>query len=213
MLVKDRMTANPYCISKDTSISAALDLMAERDFHRIPVVAGQDLVGLVTEGTIAENTPSKATSLSVYELNYLLAKSTVESVMIKDVVTIHPDALLEEAAVLMRQHDIGCLVVTEGSKVVGIITQNDIFEAFIDLLGYYEEGRRYVIPVEDKPGILADLTGLFFGEKAQITNLAVYRKAEQTDVVIRARGVDPKRMRKLLEDHGYPVASLITRAN
>ena len=67
--------------------------MAERDFHRIPVVDGQELVGLVTEGTIAENTPSKATSLSVYELNYLLAKSTVESVMIKDVVTIHPDAL------------------------------------------------------------------------------------------------------------------------
>ena len=53
MLVKDRMTANPYCISKDTSISAALDLMAERDFHRIPVAAGQELVGLVTEGTIA----------------------------------------------------------------------------------------------------------------------------------------------------------------
>ena len=171
MLVKDRMTANPYCISKDTSISAALDLMAERDFHRIPVAAGQELVGLVTEGTIAENTPSKATSLSVYELNYLLAKSTVESVMIKDVVTIHPDALLEEAAVLMRQHDIGCLVVTEGRKVVGIITQNDIFEAFIDLLGYYEEGSRYVIAVEDKPGVLADLTGLFWPSIAKTRRL------------------------------------------
>ena len=213
MLVKDRMTANPYCISKDTSISAALDLMAERDFHRIPVAAGQELVGLVTEGTIAENTPSKATSLSVYELNYLLAKSTVESVMIKDVVTIHPDALLEEAAVLMRQHDIGCLVVTEGRKVVGIITQNDIFEAFIDLLGYYEEGSRYVIAVEDKPGVLADLTGLFFDEMAQITNLAVYRKDAQTDVVIHARGVAPEVMKKLLNDHGYQVTSVLTRCD
>lgn len=190
MLVKDRMTANPYCIRKDTSISAALDLMAERDFHRIPVVDGQELVGLVTEGTIAENTPSKATSLSVYELNYLLAKSTVESVMIKDVVTIHPDALLEEAAVLMRQHDIGCLVVTEGRKVVGIITQNDIFEAFIDLLGYYEEGSRYVIQIaEDKPGVLADLTGLFFDETAQITNLAVLSQ-RRTD---RCRHPGPRR--------------------
>ena len=214
MLVKDRMTANPYCIRKDTSISAALDLMAERDFHRIPVVDGQELVGLVTEGTIAENTPSKATSLSVYELNYLLAKSTVESVMIKDVVTIHPDALLEEAAVLMRHHDIGCLVVTEGRKVVGIITQNDIFEAFIDLLGYYEEGSRYVIQItEYKPGVLADLTGLFFDETAQITNLAVYRKDAQTDVVIRARGVAPEVMKKLLSDHGYQVISVLTRCD
>ena len=205
MLVKDRMTANPYCIRKDTSISAALDLMAERDFHRIPVVDGQELVGLVTEGTIAENTPSKATSLSVYELNYLL---------IKDVVTIHPDALLEEAAVLMRQHDIGCLVVTEGRKVVGIITQNDIFEAFIDLLGYYEEGSRYVIQIsEDKPGVLADLTGLFFDETAQITNLAVYRKDAQTDVVIRAREVAPEVMKKLLSDHGYQVISVLTRCD
>ena len=81
MLVKRSvLTANPYCISKDTSISAALDLMAERDFHRIPVAAGQELVGLVTVGYHRqENTPSKATSLSVYELNYLLAKSTRRS--------------------------------------------------------------------------------------------------------------------------------------
>ena len=181
MLVKDRMTANPYCISKDTSISAALDLMAERDFHRIPVAAGQELVGLVTEGTIAENTPSKATSLSVYELNYLLAKSTVESVMIKDVVTIHPDALLEEAAVLMRQHDIGCLVVTEGRKVVGIITQNDIFEAFIDLLGYYEEGSRYVIAVEDKPGVLAAIAAEFAKNGVSINGVNQDLKPTMTD--------------------------------
>lgn len=109
---------------------------------------------------------------------------------------------------------ISAAVVTEGRKVVGIITQNDIFEAFIDLLGYYEEGSRYVIQItEDKPGVLADLTGLFFDETAQITNLAVYRKDAQTDVVIRARGVAPEVMKKLLSDHGYQVISVLTRCD
>ena len=210
MFVRDRMTANPYCISQDTPISAALDLMSDRNFHRIPVVDGKKLVGLVTEGTIAENTPSKATSLSVYELNYLLSKSKVESVMIKNVITIGPDALLEEAAVRMRKHNIGCLVVVENEEVTGIITQNDIFEAFIDLLGYYEEGCRYVVKVEeDKPGVLADLANLFFNENMQVTNLAVYHKKGYTDVVIQGKGVDPAVMKQKLTALGYEVTSLI----
>lgn len=212
MYVKDRMTPNPYCISKDTAISTALDIMADRNFHRIPVVDGKKLVGLVTEGTIAENTPSKATSLSIYELNYLLSKNKVDSVMIRDVVTIAPSALLEEAAVLMRKNDIGCLVVVENNEVVGIITQNDIFEAFVDLLGYYEEGTRYVIEVsEDKPGVLAELTGCFFSSNAHITNLAVYHRSEIIDVVIRARNVDSTIMKETLREKGFKVVSEITK--
>lgn len=212
MYVKDRMTANPYCINKDTTISTALDIMSDRNFHRIPVVDGKRLVGLVTEGTIAENTPSKATSLSIYELNYLLSKNKVDAVMIKNVITVNPDALLEEAAVLMRKNDIGCLVVTEKEEVVGIITQNDIFEAFIDLLGYYEEGTRYVIKIkEDKTGVLAKITECFFDSHAHITNLAVYHREQIIDVVIRARNVVPDEMKKKLTESGFEVVSDITR--
>lgn len=205
MYVKNRMTANPYCISKDTPINIALDIMQERNFHRIPVIANNKLVGLVTEGTIMENTPSKATSLSIYELNYLLSKNNVEAVMIKDVITIGPNALLEEAAVLMRKHDIGCLVVVEnGDEVVGIITQNDIFEAFIDLLGYYEDGHRYVIEIyEDKPGVLAKLTNCFLENGAMITHLAVYHKSDVIDVVIRAKSVDQAMMKETLVNSGF----------
>ena len=93
MYVRNRMTANPYCISKDTAISTALDIMAEHGFHRLPVVEGKHLVGLVTEGVISEHSPSKATSLSIYELNYLLSKTKCEDVMIKNVITISPDVL------------------------------------------------------------------------------------------------------------------------
>lgn len=212
MYVRNRMTSNPYCISKDTAISTALDIMADRNFHRLPVVEGKHLIGLVTEGTISEHTPSKATSLSIYELNYLLSKTKVDTIMIKNVITIGPDALLEEAAVLMRKHSVGCLVVLENDEVVGIITHNDIFDAFVDLLGYYEPGVRYVIEVtEDKPGILADLAQCFFDQSATITNLAVYHYPEAVDVVIRARNAEPKAMQQVLATKGFKVVSIMTK--
>lgn len=214
MYVKDRMTEYPLCITKDTSISKALDIMVQHHFHRLPVVDDKKLIGLVTESIITAGGPSQATSLSIYELNYLLSKSTVSEVMIRDVQTIEPSALLEEAAVKMRKNDVGCLVVVDRGEVVGIITQNDIFDAFVDLLGYYTEGARYVLEIdEDHPGILLDITKLFFNQNANITNLAVYRKLEHIDVVIRANNIDHHVMGKILNDAGYRVVSTIPVRN
>lgn len=211
MYVKDRMTCDPYCITKETSISKALDIMSQNDFHRLPVVEDGKLVGLITEGTITANTPSQATSLSIYELNYLLSKTNVSEIMIKDVQTVKPNALLEEAAVKMRKNDVGCLPVVENDEVIGIITQNDIFDAFVDLLGYYTQGARYVLEIEDDhPGILSDITKIFFNQNANITNLAVYSKPEHIDVVIRANNVDHHVIGKILNDAGYKVVSTIT---
>ena len=213
MYVKDRMTCDPYCITKETSISKALDIMSQNDFHRLPVVEDGKLVGLITEGTITANTPSQATSLSIYELNYLLSKTNVSEIMIKDVQTVKPNALLEEAAVKMRKNDVGCLPVVENNEVIGIITQNDIFDAFVDLLGYYTQGARYVLEIkDDHPGILLDITKIFFNQNANITNLAVYSKPEHIDVVIRANNVDHHVMGKILNDAGYKVVSTITSA-
>lgn len=214
MYVKDRMTQNPFCITKETSISKALDIMVHNNFHRLPVVQDKHLIGLVTEGIISAGGPSQATSLSIYELNYLLSKSTVAEIMIKDVQTIEPNALLEEAAVKMRTNDIGCLPVVDGGEVVGIITQNDIFDAFVDLLGYYNEGAKYVLEIlNDHPGILSDVAKLFYDQNANITNLAVYRKPERIDVVIQASNVDHHVMGKLLNDAGYHVVSTVTGFN
>ncbi len=210
MYVRNRMTANPCCITKDTAISTALDLMAEGNFHRLPVVEGKHLIGLVTEGTISEHTPSKATSLSIYELNYLLSKTKVENIMIKNVITIGPDVLLEEAAVLMRRHGVGCLVVVDKDEVVGIITHNDIFDAFVELLGYHEPGVRYVIEVtENKPGILYEVAQCFFDKDANITNLAVYHYPGIVDIVIRACGADADAMKQVLTTRGFNVVSMI----
>ncbi|MFV0480332.1 MAG: CBS and ACT domain-containing protein [Anaerorhabdus sp.] len=204
MYIKNRMTVNPICISKKTSISDALYLMNKNNFHRLPIVENGKLVGLITEGTITAHSPTQATSLSIHELNYLLSKTTVEEIMITDVKVIDPEALLEAAAVEMRSNSIGCLPVVENETVVGIITQNDIFDSFIDLLGYYTEGYRYHITVsEDHPGILSSIAAIFFDEGANITNLAVYHRDEDVDVVIRANNVRPQQIQEKLKEKGF----------
>ena len=112
MYVKDNMVSSPITIGPDQSVSEAIDIMSENELHRLPVVdENGKLVGLVTEGVIASNTPNKASSLSVFELNYLLNKLSIKDIMIKDVITIGKDALLEEAATVLRKYDIGCLPV------------------------------------------------------------------------------------------------------
>ncbi len=208
MFIKDRMTSNPYCINQDTSISNALDIMESNSFHRLPVVENGKLIGLITESTIENNTPGQATSLSIYELNYLLSKTSVKEIMIKDVITISKDALIEEAAVLMRKQNIGCLVVVdEDNLVIGIITRNDILDAFIDLLGYNRKGNRFVIyDVEDKPGAFHKITELFYNLGANIYNLGVYHQNNQVDVVAIVKGDDPKLLKLKLEELGYVVS-------
>ncbi len=158
MYVKNYMSTDLVTITPDTTVIKALDLMRQHDIHRLPVVVKGQLVGLLTESVIAKNSPSTATSLSVHELNYLLNKTTAADIMIRRVITTSPDALLEQAASEMRNMDVGVLVVMDHAQLVGIITDKDIFEAFIDINGYYTPGTRFVVEVvDDKAGILEDI--------------------------------------------------------
>ena len=123
MFVKDNMTKDPVCITPESTISQVIDLMSEKGLHRLPVVNGKRIVGLVTEGTISASGASKATSLSIFELNYLLSKTTVDTIMIKNVITINENALMEDAAMKMLKNDIGCLpVVDDDGEISGIRT-------------------------------------------------------------------------------------------
>jgi len=143
----------------------------------------------------------------VYELNYLLNKLKISDIMIRDVITIGKDALLEEAATVLRKYDIGCLPVTEeDGRLIGIITHNDIFTAFIDLLGYNHSGMRYVISIsEDRPGIMEDVARIFKEEEVSISNLAVYNNTRGIEVVVIAKGYDD--VTQKLKDAGYKVTS------
>ena len=119
MAVKDFMTKKVIYVSPTTKIAKAADIMKEQGIHRLPVIADDKLVGLVTAGTIEKASPSVATSLSVYEMNYLLNKTTVGEVMIRDVLTISKYATLEDAVYQMRQHNIGVLPVVDNNQISG----------------------------------------------------------------------------------------------
>ena len=210
MYVKDNMVSGPITIGPDQSVSEAIDLMSENRLHRLPVVdKNGKLAGLITEGVITSNTPNNSTSLSVFELNYLLNKLTIKDIMIKDVITIGKDALLEEAATILRKNDIGCLpVVDEDNTLIGIITHNDIFTAFIDLLGYNHVGTRYVISVEeDRTGILEDICRVFKEQDVSIANMAVYNSSRGIEIVVIVHGFDD--ITDKLEKAGYKVTSVM----
>jgi acetoin utilization protein AcuB len=156
MFVKDRMTHHPITVHQDTPISKALELMRRENVRRFPVVDDDGkMVGIVLEKDLLYASPSPATTLSLFEIHTLLAKVTVGSVMTRDVITISEEAPLEEAARIMADNDIGGLPVMRGDRLVGIITETDIFKTFLELLGGRTTGVRLSIVVPHKKGVLA----------------------------------------------------------
>lgn len=210
MYVKSRMTANPYTIAFDAPITEVIELMREKNLKRVPVVDGEKIVGILTHGDIQKVSPTKATTLSIYELNYLLSKTKVSDAMTKNVITISPDALLEEAAVMMRDNKISTLAVVKENKLVGIITESDIFDAFIDLLGFRDVGSRITIQVTDAPGVLADIAEVFHSYDANITHIAVYSgSGGNAEIVIRTNTINTDTIEKKLKEQGYQIESII----
>lgn len=210
MSVSDFMATDLVTVKPDTPIFDAVDLMKHHDIHRLPVLENGQLVGLITEGIIQEAMPSKATSLSVYEVNYLLNKTTVRDVMIKNVATIAPDALLEDAIALMRTKNIGVLPVVEGSDLKGIITNNDIFDAFLKITGYNNGGTRVTIQIaEDQKGILANIAKLLADNDFSIATIVVNRVNGATIIEIQVESPAVTTIRQALETAGYTVINAV----
>lgn len=211
MIVENYMSEQVKTISKETKIFDAVEIMDQNHIHRLPVVENGQLIGLITEGTIQAAMPSKATSLSVYEANYILNKTTAGDIMIKDVLTISKEALLEDAISLMRQNDVGVLpVVSSEKEVIGIITNNDIFDAFLEITGYNQDGTRVSIATEeDHHGFLARLTNLFAENQLDIVQLVVYRRSGIATVVVQLKGADEAHIKQLLTDHHFNVLTTV----
>jgi len=207
MLVKDYMSKDVVSITPDTPIFEAVDLMKQKHIHRLPVIKQGKLVGLLTEGTIQEAMPSKATSLSVYEVNYLLNKMTVSDVMIKDVHTIKSDEFIEEAIKMMREYNIGVLpVLDEHESVQGIITSTDAFDAFLAITGYGEDGTRVAVSIkEDYPGVLAELTTILAEQSFNIVQIVVYRQTEKVIIIIQVVEKNASGLKQVLTENNYDV--------
>lgn len=211
MAVKDFMTRKVVYISPDTTVAHAADIMREQGLHRLPVIENDKLVGLVTEGTIAEASPSKATSLSIYEMNYLLNKTKIKDVMIRKVITVSQYASLEDATYLMLKNKVGILPVVDNEQVYGVITDRDIFKAFLEVSGYGEEGVRVRFVTEDEVGVLEHIIRLLVEENLNISNTVnIPRKDGKVIIEVQIDGkVDIEALKKKFEDNQIQVDSIV----
>lgn len=164
MLVRERMTQTPVTITPDTSVTEALRLMREKKVRRLPVLDSHSkLVGIVSDQDLLYASPSPVSSLSIWEINYLLAKLKVEEVMTRKVITVTEDTPLEEAARIMADNKIGGLPVMREDKLVGIVTETDLFKIFLELLGARQPGVRVTALIPSAKGTLAKITNAIFG--------------------------------------------------
>ena len=211
MFVANRMTSKPVTINPSTTVADASELMRTHKFRRLPVVADNRIVGIVTDRDLMEVSPSPATTLSIFELNYLLAKMQVKDIMTKNVVTIAAEATVEEAALVMYNSRIGGLPVVDSSgKVVGIITETDIFKCFVDIMGLPGGKTRLTIDVTDNVGVLSEIAAVFAELGVNIGSMATYVLPEgQYELVIRTDADNLDELLKRLADKGYPVSHVV----
>ena len=210
MTVRDFMTEKLITVTPQTPIFDAIDLMKKHDIHRLPVMEDHKLVGLITQGVIQESMPSKATSLSVFELNYLINKTKVGDVMLTDVTTIEADALLEDAIKVMRTKSIGVLPVVEKNQLVGIITNNDIFDAFLKISGYENGGVRVTLKItKEHHGILAVIAKELADAQMNIETIVVNRLSKGIFVEIQLATKDTEKVKAVLTSDDYELVDVV----
>jgi len=211
--LREKIQKNPVTISPEASFFEARNLVHEKGTRHLPVVdKNGKLVGIVTDRDIREAAPSDATLLSVQELNYLLGKLKVSAFMTpKDkLMTISPDALIEEAIQLMHDHKIGCLPVVEGEKLYGIFTETDALSHLVDIFGYKEKGTRLTVALEDKPGTMLGILEVIKRHNVNVISIVSpsFMVEGKRIAAIRIKTEDYKDVIQDLEKAGYQVLSM-----
>lgn len=214
MFVADRMTRNPVTMKSIATVGEVDRVMKKNKFHRMIIVDDGKLVGYLSDRDIMRVTPSPATSLSKFEIRTLLDKLRVKDIMQKKVITVNIDATIEEAALIMYNNKVGGLpVISNVGKVVGIITATDILKTFIEVMGLPGGGKiRMTLGVENKVGVIADVTKIFSEQGINLDSLITSPKSESDyDIVVRfddrAEGFDEIILK--LEERGYKVVHFV----
>jgi acetoin utilization protein AcuB len=175
MFIKLVMSHNPITVKPGTTVPDAQLIMKREKIHHLPVLDKNNrLVGIVTEKDLLYASPSPATTLNVYEMTALLAKLEVEKVMTKKVITVEETTLIEDAAHIMAENDIGGLPIMRGDILVGIVTESDIFRLFIELFGARKKGIRVTAVVPEVKGGLAKTTTAISERGGNIISLGTF---------------------------------------
>lgn len=163
------VTATP-----DTPVLKAREIMQANNIAHLPVTDGKaHLLGIITDRDVKQAWASPASTLSVYELMYVLQELKVESVMVRKVITATPDMTIERAARILHDNKVGALPVVDGGRLVGIITTSDLMEALLEILGMSDESARFSLLVRDRAGVLAEVGQVLHREGVNINSVVI----------------------------------------
>ena len=201
MFVGERMSRPVISVTPDLPINDVLAMFRKEHIRRAPVIKDGKLVGIVSERDLLNASPSSVTTLSVWELNYLISKVTVKNVMAKKVVTVEQDTPIEEAARIMADKKIGGVPVVSGTNVVGIITETDLFKILLELMGARQKAWRVTATIAEKPGTLAKLTQAIAQNGGNFISFGMFAGPDSNSRVVtfKVDGLDKNRIREVLE--------------
>ena len=204
MLVGERMTHPVITVREDVPIMDAYELMKNEKIRQLPVVDQKGgLVGILSEREILHASPSQATSLSVWEVNYLMSKVTVDEIMTSEVITVDVDTPLEEAARILAENKLGGLPVMRDGRLAGIVTETDLFKVFLELFGAHEPGIRMTVLVPNQPGELSKLTAAIFKAGGNVLALGTSRGEDTSteEVTFKVEGVKQTELKEAVKPH------------
>jgi acetoin utilization protein AcuB len=201
MLIRERMSQSVIYVTPETSVAEALNFMKGQHIRRLPVLKRDKLVGIVSDKDLLNASPARATNLSVWELTYLLGKLTIGEIMTREVLTVTEDTPIEEAARIMVDRKIGGLPVMRGGEVVGMITETDLFKAFLEMMGARQRGVRLTVLVPEEPGQLARLTQAITNIGGNIIALGAFAGQHPGNSLVTCKidGVDLEQVRAQME--------------
>ena len=202
MFVGERMSRPVISVSPDSPINDVLAMFKKEHIRRAPVINKGKLVGIVSETDLLNASPSDVSTLSVWEMNYLISKVKIKDVMTKKVVSVGKDTPIEEAARIMADQKIGGMPVVDRDKVVGIITETDLFKVFLELMGARDKGIRVTASIEDKAGELAKVTKAIAAAGGNFVSFGFFDGDDVSTKVLtfKVAGMKKEDVRKALKD-------------
>jgi acetoin utilization protein AcuB len=215
MKVRDIMTYNVVTISSNTPVMEALKIMEGHGVRRLPVVDKGKLVGVVTIDEVHKTQPSPATSLNVWEMNYLLSRMMVKEIMHKGVLTIDPEENIEHAMAIAQSNKVGSLIVVEKGKVVGILTSNDlIYKVLNPMVGVGSSGKKLYIENCSQTKEICQIMEIVnnLGLKLLSIHTVPYPADKPSILAIRVATKDASGVMKAIEEKGYTVSTVNIKA-
>ncbi|KMZ39892.1 MULTISPECIES: CBS and ACT domain-containing protein [Bacillales] len=204
MRIEEIMRKNIVTIQPSTTIGEALLLLRANRIRHLPVIENDSLVGIVSDRDLRDALPSR---LLTHDDDDTVLHKPVANIMNQQVITAHPLDFIEDAALQLYEHKIGSLPIVEGNRLVGLITESDLFSSLIELFGVNKPSSHIEVEVDDRVGMLAEVSQVFRDAQVNVTSVVVFpgKKPAKKNLVFRVQTIDPRIVTQLLLEKGFSV--------